>query len=523
MLSHAREDARDAVEAMNPVHTLKMGTAGQFRILREGLLAHRFQEPVICARAGCPSLFDFKTTFEDQSRDREIHDATDLLIRLLMDGEPVESGSFTSLLSRGLGETLIDLNVVKPDPKSEGHLRSTVFLYPVHGIYVVSDRTIEFRDEGGEAPADVVYPAITANTRRFLRCAPETPCERLLDLCSGTGIAALRAAKRFAGHAWSCDITGRAAHFAEFARRLNGIENVTVARGDLYEAVPQLQFDRILAHPPYVPAYGMSRQYYFRDGGDDGEQILRRIIEGVPAALLPGGRLYCQTMATDREGEKFEDRIRKWLGPHSGEFDVVLVSEEEALKPDIGPKKSPGGGKTRDPRRELFEALHVTGVFYGTVVLEKHAAPRPVVTARAEKSPAAGSAAIEWLVDFEQRMGQPGAILRLLENRPRLSEEARLIVTHRFKEGQLQPDRFEIRVGDPFRIDAQCQPWVALLLGYCDGARTGMEIYEQMLRDGAITEELPRGEFASILKLLLSGAVLELQQLPPPRSARRGA
>lgn len=506
------------------VHTLNMGTDEQFRTLREGFRACSFQEPVICARAGCASVFDFRTTFEDPNRDRAIHDATDLLIRILMDGESVDAGIFGSLLPGGLGGTLIDLNVVKPDPKAEGHLRSTVFLYPVHGIYVVSDRTIEFKDEGGgEAPPDVVYPAVTANTRRFLRCAPETPCERLLDLCSGTGIAALRAARRFAGHAWSCDITGRAAHFAEFARRLNGIENVTVARGDLYEAVPGMRFDRILAHPPYVPAYGMSRQYYFRDGGDDGEQILRRIIEGLPAALLPGGRLYCQTMATDREGEQFEERIRKWLGPHSGEFDVVLVSEEEALQPDLGPKKSAGGGKARDPRRELFETLRVTGVFYGTVVLERHASPRRAVTARAGKSPAAGSPAIEWLVDFEQRMAAPEAASRLLETRPRMSAEARLVVTHRFRDGQLQPDRFEIRAGDPFRIDALCQPWVALLLGYCDGARTAAQIYDEMLRDGAIGDALPREEFASILKLLLSGGVLELEQFPPPRSGNRGA
>ena len=32
-------------------------------------------------------------------------------------------------------------------------------------------------------------------------------------------------------------------------------------------------------------------------------------------------------MATDREGEEFEQRIRRWLGAEEAVFDVVLVSD----------------------------------------------------------------------------------------------------------------------------------------------------------------------------------------------------
>ena len=50
----------------------------------------------------------------------------------------------------------------------------------------------------------------------------------------------------------------------------------------MYEPVAGLEFDRIVTHPPYVPV--SKPTHVFRDGGDDGELILRRAIEGLPRA-----------------------------------------------------------------------------------------------------------------------------------------------------------------------------------------------------------------------------------------------
>ena len=51
------------------------------------------------------------------------------------------------------------------------------------------------------------------------------------------------------------------------------------------------------------------------------------MVEGLPRFLRPGGTFYALLMATDRENEEFEQRIRKWLGADEGSFDVVLVSD----------------------------------------------------------------------------------------------------------------------------------------------------------------------------------------------------
>lgn len=82
---------------------------------------------------------------------------------------------------------------------------------------------------------------------------PASPCERFLELCCGTGIAALLAARNGAKHAYAFDIAARSVPFAEFNRRLNGLESVTIREGDLYSPSAGERFDRIVAHPPYVP------------------------------------------------------------------------------------------------------------------------------------------------------------------------------------------------------------------------------------------------------------------------------
>jgi tRNA1(Val) A37 N6-methylase TrmN6 len=43
--------------------------------------------------------------------------------------------------------------------------------------------------------AGVVYHAVTVNTCHFLETLPNEPCDSFLDLCSGSGVAALLAAQ----------------------------------------------------------------------------------------------------------------------------------------------------------------------------------------------------------------------------------------------------------------------------------------------------------------------------------------
>ena len=220
-------------------------------------------------------------------------------------------------------------------------------------------------------PPDVVFPAIFRGTLRFLRVISKSPADEALDLCCGTGIGAL-VLSRHVRRAVASDITGRATQFARFNRLLNGCENVEVVQGDLYEPVEGRMFDRVIAHPPYVPA--LSETHVFRDAGETGEGVLERIVAGLPRHLRPGGTFYCLSAGWDTAEGPFETRIRGWLGDHSPEFDLILAQQEEMSPSQVVrwlSDKSAGGDGVREAFEKRFTAAALERNVYGAIVLHR--------------------------------------------------------------------------------------------------------------------------------------------------------
>ena len=486
---------------------LAMGSPEQFRALRAALADLHYDEASICARAGIRSIFEFRTKSEQRQSGIELNDALDALIHLLMDGETMHRSHFRSLLAAPPTEALETLGVLGTAPDNPDLYYATVLLYPVASLYIASDRGMGIDKSDITSEREVVYPAISTNTGRFLDSLPETPCESLLDLCSGSGIAAFVGAARYARHAWSCDLAERSVYFAEFNRRLNGIQNATCLQGDLYRPVDGLTFDRIVAHPPYVPSPA-EQEVLFRDGGADGEQVLRGIVAGLPRHLRRGGRCCCQTMATDREGNSLEQRIRGWLGEQEREFDVILVAgnirgtseflqdmRQNSKAADLGP---------------LLSALNVTAVYYGAVILQRFTDARDPVTTRIRKAPGAGWEAIDWFVRWTTAAAAPDFDAFLRQARPRISPHLTLNVTHTVEKGALVPSRFELRSDYPFAVSLEGGGWLAVGVSACDGQKTAGEIFVELKQRDAIPSEIPEPQFLRDLRVLISCGFLEV-------------
>jgi hypothetical protein len=216
---------------------LRVDTPERFAALRDLLTRARYQSEPICARLG--------------------------LIRLFIEEEHLDRRVVQSLLPAADIDTLESIGLLTSDDADGKRYRSSVLLYPTDSLYIASDRTPPAAES---SPAsDLVYSAISDSTRSFLDLVPSDSCESFLELCAGTG---------------------RATHFARFNGLLNGIDNFTAVQGDLFQAVPGQTFDRICAHPPYMPA--VEQALLYQDGGQDGEQITRRIVEGLPPSLREG-------------------------------------------------------------------------------------------------------------------------------------------------------------------------------------------------------------------------------------------
>jgi release factor glutamine methyltransferase len=120
------------------------------------------------------------------------------------------------------------------------------------------------------------------------------PSAKILDICTGSGVLAIAAARRTQGEVTAVDLSRRSAATVAINSRLNGAK-VVVVRGDLFEPLAGRSFDLIVSNPPYVPdagppasAHSASRAW---NAGPTGRRLLDRICAQAPAHLRPGGAL----------------------------------------------------------------------------------------------------------------------------------------------------------------------------------------------------------------------------------------
>jgi ribosomal protein L3 glutamine methyltransferase len=126
----------------------------------------------------------------------------------------------------------------------------------------------------------------------------------VLDLCTGSGALAILAARAFLdADIHASDISPDALEVAERNVRDFGLEDrITLYCGDLFAPLGKKRFDLILANPPYVDAEGMAElppeflaePRLALDGGEDGLDIVRRILAEADGRLTPEGGLLCE-------------------------------------------------------------------------------------------------------------------------------------------------------------------------------------------------------------------------------------
>jgi SAM-dependent methyltransferase len=502
--------------SVNPYEALpKLGSAESFARLRQALLELDFTERSACARLNLEPPLELVRVIEKTPEVKDVTDGLGLALRLLLLGGAVPVPELEAHCGELLA-ALEELGLLGRDEADPGKVYCICALYPIEDLLVASDRwTTHDQSEFHQFP-DIVYPALIANTRRFLDLLPVTVQGDFLELCGGAGAAALRAAGT-AKTAWSTDILERATHFAEFNRRLNALENVVTATGDLYDAVGERQFDCIVAHPPYVPSLSQVRRY--ADGGPDGEQITRGIVAGLERHLRPGGRCYCLTLGTEREGEPFEQRVRGWLGAAAAEFDVAFYvcrffeptefAREQAVR-------ERGGSPMVKAWKTFFEKEHIQELIYGFLVLQRHAAPRRAFQVRRRFTEMPRREASEWSLALETAAAEPGYGARLLRARPVVSPHCELLVRHRVEEREFVPTRLTLSVNYPFAMDCETAPWAAMMLARCDGSLSCAELFEACRRDRILSEDVPLEDFLGFLHQMISGGFLQIAEFTPP-------
>jgi methylase of polypeptide subunit release factors len=508
-----RERARWATEPFI------MGAAEQFARLREWLLRVPYTEAALCSRANVKSIGMLTSVDSGRAAFAKLDTVQSLLVQLFLDGSHISWDVVRDLLSPAELATLTDLGLIQSSFANAANCVGTIALIPTESILLASDRLTKMESVGDGLPPDLVYSPLTAESRGFVQMMPRVPCGDYLEMCAGTGVAALLAAKHFAGHAYSADITERCTRFARFNAALNGLENFTAVQGDLYEPVKGKQFDVITAHPPYVPAE--STEMIFRDGGADGEQITRGIIGGLPEYLKPGGLFYVHCMLTERSVDTIEQRLRRMLGPEEEEFDV-LVFRGGSLDAKIHQAGQLAAGRISSAaharQREYFTKVGIERFVDTHAIIQRRTTARPVVTRRRALTDETRAEDLIWFTRYASATvtWRTGNRHRLLDARPRALPMTELSVRSHLQGGAWTRTATTIATRAPFAAETACPEWFPDLLRRCNGVSTAREHLARLRADGVVPPTTTDDDFADLIADLADAPYVELQDFPIP-------
>lgn len=161
--------------------------------------------------------------------------------------------------------------------------------------------------------------------------------ESVLDLCTGSGCLAILAAHNFSNA--EIDAVDISKDALEVAARNVGdyglADRLALHRGDLFGPLGGKRYDLIISNPPYVDAEGMAslprecraEPKLAFDGGADGLDIVRRILDEAGAHLTPQGGLLCEIGRCRPQLEDvYPELPLLWLDTEDSEGEVFWIA-----------------------------------------------------------------------------------------------------------------------------------------------------------------------------------------------------
>ncbi len=162
----------------------------------------------------------------------------------------------------------------------------------------------------------------------------------VLELCTGSGCLAIMLADAFPNA--QVDAVDLSTDALEVARKnvadYELQHRITLHHSDLYDALPAKRYDLIVTNPPYVnsgsmatlPAEYRAEPQMALAGGEDGMDLVRRIVAGAKDRLTPEGVLVVEIGNEFAYAEAaFAHRELTWLSTSAGDEAVFLLTADQ--------------------------------------------------------------------------------------------------------------------------------------------------------------------------------------------------
>lgn len=335
-----------------------------------------------------------------------------------------------------------------------------------------------------------ISPAATSLAQLTIRDRVGTA----FDLGTGCGVQALHLAQH-SDRVIATDVNERALEITRFNLALNGVDNVDVHGGSLFDPLLDSgvgSVDLIATNPPFVISPPTGDRLTYRDSGFPGDSVVERIIRAAPQHLNEGG--WCQVLANWAITDiAWEERIGGWLDPSCD----ALIVQREVLDPaayvelwlkDAGHHGGPGYLAKYDEWLGWLEAEGITGVGFGWLNLRR----RP-----SGESGTATHSLLDWPYTVEQPIAPAIAEWRDAIGRPaddhsllaaRLVRRSDVIQETTGEPGAEDPEVIVLRQQRGFRRARTAGSMEAALVGACDGDLTIGQIADALAQ---LTEREP--------------------------------
>lgn len=278
-------------------------------------------------------------------------------IRLFLLSQPVDKTALVRTIPGDVLEQMLALGLLR---HRDELVEPCFCIFPCGDLFIITDMNVYRHAQ------QMVMP-LTFESYWLARVMRDERVPRLLDLCTGSGVHAITGAAG-ASIVHAVDNNPRAAHFVRVNNLFNNIENVLPEVGDLF-SVAQPPYDLIVAQPPFAPEAESPAGDNFWSGGASGEEVLARVIAGLPGALAAPGRALIMSLVALRTDEDIASKFRGWLGADGSDIEIVLWARWSPLL-DIARQKAEHD-QTWSKRLTRWADQGITGFWLAVIDLRR--------------------------------------------------------------------------------------------------------------------------------------------------------
>lgn len=431
----------------------------------------------------------------------------DLLIRLFVVGVPVKADRLAQASPSVALDEWCKLRLVR---KQGDSMTATVRIMPYHNLLLVCDAA---RPSGAPVDPEYVMGAGTS-TNTLAQLMPRRACAQALDLGTGCGVLALVAAAH-SERVRATDLNARAVNYTAFNALFNGRENVTARAGSLFQPVADEQFDLIVSNPPFV--ISPESRFIFRDGGEVGDELCRRIVREAPQHLAEGG--YCLLLCNwiHPAGDDWQARLAAWFEGSCCDAWVLRSETSDTAKYAALWLSHTEGESAEDAAArfqgwlDYYRQARVEAISYGIILLRRRTGRKNWVRFDDAPQQFIGECGAEVersfrVFDYLNELSTPSD---LLDEPLHVSPHVRL--DQECQAGAEQPwdvTRARLRLEHGFAYSGEVDAFVLAVVGGCRGTSPVREVVSELAASMSLSVEEALRRALPVLRLLVERGFL---------------